>query len=151
MGAIPDEKYRLLVDGLPPWYSVGIFNYMEQLGGVGALTIYPMMSWHLRLDPKKSVESFVRKYAGCIMNFPHLAKAETVVQLAREYRVDTNVLFDSPACKGTGGESYAFKLLLDEVLKLPTLLLQGDLCDPRDYSDVEMKAKIDAFFEALGG
>lgn len=43
MGTIPEEKYRLLWSGLPPWHHMYIYNYFESLGATSLLNSLTML------------------------------------------------------------------------------------------------------------
>lgn len=55
-GAIPNERYRLVVQEIPPWYSLGIYDYLAQRGAISCMEAYTVM-FALRYDPDYPLES----------------------------------------------------------------------------------------------
>ncbi|HED24476.1 MAG TPA: 2-hydroxyacyl-CoA dehydratase, partial [Firmicutes bacterium] len=55
------EKYRLVWFGLPPWFNLGMFNYLESLGAVVVYeSIYNMGDW-VDLDLANPLEALVQR------------------------------------------------------------------------------------------
>jgi len=82
----------------------------------------------------------------------HIGKAEkrvkALVNLAEEYDVNGVIHFATPACHC---ENIAFPLVRDAMKEkgLPTLNLEGDMTDERNYSPDQTMKKLTTFIELL--
>lgn len=164
IGSIPEEKYRLLWGGgLPPWHTMGIFNFVEEQGAV-----FVFQSVYLPLRPTDipdritdPLERMVYSlYEMGIRRAEHDRKLDLFglcnfvglgnpLLFVDEFRVDGVVMHWLRSCRGTTiGQIYQ-KNLLEERSNLPTLFLESDMCDIRDYFEADWKMKLNAFFETL--
>ncbi|MGQ9721329.1 MAG: 2-hydroxyacyl-CoA dehydratase subunit D [Candidatus Jordarchaeum sp.] len=147
MGVIPEEKYRLLWDNIVLWYNVGLSNYFHRFGAVFVLEPYTMV-WSGRLDPQKPLESLARKYMSPFIELNN--RAWSMVELCKQYKIDGAVMHSNRSCKFLSLLQYELKDILMEQLGIPSLIIEGDHCDGRAYSDAQVKMRIQAFMELLG-
>ncbi|MCP4708661.1 MAG: 2-hydroxyacyl-CoA dehydratase, partial [Planctomycetes bacterium] len=54
------------------------------------------------------------------------------------------------SCKPYSVGQYDIKRKLYEELKIPAVIIDGDITDERAYSDEQTRTRLDAFFEILG-
>lgn len=154
VGVIPGgEKLRILFDNIPPWFSLGLFNYLHNFEAVSVIESYSYFFHYCRgkLDPDKPYESLARKYLYGVWYMTSVR--ETVEKLitrhALDYKVDGIISYALYGCKiSTGFLPYQAKYM-QEKYGIPTLQLEGDMVDPRDYADGPVKNRIDAFLEML--
>lgn len=149
-GVVPEEKYRLYVDGIPPWYSLGLFHHFLQYGAVSVAEFYSCI-WHREIDLSlPPLEALARK---CLSNvYCEISGAEfneEFLQVARDYHIDGAFLMVNVGCKPCNVKSYELRNALEAELGLPTLLIELDQTDPRGYRDAQVKMRIDAFMEML--
>ncbi len=163
IGVIPNEKYRLLWAGLPPWHNMQIFNYFESLGAVVVAELTYYVSWH----PGNGYQ--VKRKPGsdpleviALSNFKRWttwheeAKSDCgayqnqmTLDLIRDYQIDGFVAHMNNSCRVVNFGHMHSSVLAKERYGTPTLVLQSDIIDTRDYSDAQMKQQIDAFIETL--
>lgn len=151
-GVIADERHRLLLLGGPAWwYDLGLLNYFEELGAV-LVKMGTDIGWAKgRLDPERPAESWARKLVlnyGTLDSLPaHLAY---IKKLIRDYKVDGVVILSHWGCRVLGGQHLAIKEAVYREFGLPTLILDGDLCDSRHRASREQDLnKIEEFIEML--
>lgn len=152
-GVIPNEKLRIMFDNIPPWFTLGIFNYLHNFDAVSVCETYTYYFHHSRgrLDPDKPYESLAKKYLyGCwFMTSVRETVENLVTRHALEYKVDGVISYALYGCKiATGFLPYQARYL-EQKHGIPTLLLEGDMVDPRDYADGPVKNRVDAFLEML--
>ena len=73
---------------------------------------------------------------------------EIVERLAKITNADGGILFAHWGCKGTIGASGLIKSSL-EAAGLPTMILDGDGCNPANTSDGQVSTRLQAFVEML--
>lgn len=149
-GVLSEEKHRLYIDNIPPWYTKGLYNYFHRFGGVSVAESYTTnFCWQARMDPEKPFESLAYSTIANWLNISYAEKGEVLLRTAREYQIQGAIFLVNKGCKVyTGSNAYLVNLLSKE-LGIPSLVLEADQTDPRDYNDVRVKLQIDSFMEML--
>ena len=93
-------------------------------------------------------EAMAEKMVNCIYNGNVSQRIETAKALAKETEADGGILFAHWGCKGTIGASSLIKSSLEEA-GLPTMILDGDGCNPANTSDGQVSTRLQAFIEML--
>lgn len=163
IGVIPHEKYRLLWAGLPPWHHMNIFNYFESLGAVFPAELTYYVSWHpgkayqiKRNEGDDPLEVIARSNLKRWTTWHKAAKegcgyhhAQMILDLIRDYKIDGFVIHFNNSCRVCNIGHIHASLLAREKFGIPVLVLESDIIDTRDYSDVRMKRQIDVFVETV--
>jgi len=150
-GVIENERIRLFWDNIPLWYNMGLFNYFEKMGGVVVAETYSA-AWSLRLDPEKPLESLALK---SLKSYPMVScvsikkRKEMVLKACREYRIDGAVLHRNKSCHPITLGQMDIKKALEEELGIPSLIIDGDHMDDRNFSAAQFETRADAFMEML--
>ena len=147
IGAIPNEKFRLLWYGIPSWYNMGIFNYFEKYGGVFAYEPnYNPVPW-----PPRRPEDPLREMAmRTLMEGTGVgAKLSSLIHDCREYKISGVVLSYLITCRPYAFPSNLMRKALEEELGIPMVALEGDLVDERLFSEAQVNTRLDAFAEQL--
>ena len=93
-------------------------------------------------------EAMAEKMVSCIYNGNVNQRIEAAKNLAKETDVDGAILFAHWGCKGTIGASSLIKSSLEKD-GLPTMILDGDGCNPANTSDGQVSTRLQAFIEML--
>lgn len=93
-------------------------------------------------------EALAEKMVYCIYNGSVKQRIEMARELAKETQADGGVLFAHWGCKGTIGASSLIKSSLEES-GFPTIVLDGDGCNPANTSDGQVSTRLQAFVEML--
>lgn len=164
IGSIPDEKYRLIWGGgLPPWHTMQIFNYVEEQGAV-----FCFQAVYLPMEPADIPDRITHPLERLVHNRYEMGirRAERDRQLGvfnecnfvglgnplyyiEPFQADGLVMHWLRSCRGTTIGQIFQKNLVEERTKTPTLFLESDMCDVRDYFEADWKMKLQAFFETL--
>ncbi|KJS15741.1 MAG: hypothetical protein VR69_12035 [Peptococcaceae bacterium BRH_c4b] len=149
-GVLPNEKHRLFIDNIPPWYTKGLYNYFHKYNAISVAESYTTnFCWQTRMDPERPFESLAMSTIANWLNISYMEKGETLLKTARDYQIHGAIFLVNKSCKVyTGSNTYLANLLRRE-LGIPTLVLEADQTDPRDYADAQVKLRIDAFMEML--
>jgi len=151
VGVLENERFRLLLSGIPYWHHLGMFNYLED--NYGAVFVYELYTatWGLAsLNPAKPFESLAYKTLLNPTNMPTSWGEEWITRLVKEFDVDGIVLLSSRSCKATSIGNLTIQKVLREEYGIPSVVIEADHTDDRAYSDAEVKARLDAFMEMLG-
>lgn len=68
-----------------------------------------------------------------------------------EYGIDGVIFHDSKTCFNNSNAKFGLPQRLTEETGLPTLVIEGDLCDTRFFSDGQSITKIETFLEQIEG
>ncbi|MFO7963242.1 MAG: 2-hydroxyacyl-CoA dehydratase family protein [Desulfobacterales bacterium] len=151
IGMIEEEKIRLFWDNIPLWYHMGIFNYFEKMGGVVVAETYSA-AWSLRLDPDHPFESLARK---SLMSYPLVScvsidrRKEMVLNACRQYAIDGAILHRNKSCVPISLGQMDIKRALEEELGIPSVIIDADHMDHRNFSAAQFETRADAFMEML--
>lgn len=93
-------------------------------------------------------EALAEKMVNCIYNGSVQQRIASAKHLAELTDADGSILFAHWGCKGTIGASSLIKHSL-ESSGLPTMILDGDGCNPANTSDGQVSTRLQAFVEML--
>jgi benzoyl-CoA reductase/2-hydroxyglutaryl-CoA dehydratase subunit BcrC/BadD/HgdB len=151
VGALEEEKFRLLLSGIPYWHHLRMFNYLEdRYGAVFVHELYTA-TWGLAtLNPAKPFESLAYKTLLNPTNMSISWSKDWISGLVKDFGVDGIVLLSSRSCKATSIGNLTIQKVLRDEYGIPSVVLEADHTDDRAYSEAEVNAKLDAFMEMLG-
>lgn len=151
IGVIENEKVRLFWDNIPLWYNMGLFNSFEKMGGVVVAETYSS-AWSLRLDPDNPMESLARK---SLKSYPLVScvsvkkRIDAVVTACKEYGIHGAVLHRNKSCVPITLGQMDIKRALEKELGIPSVIIDADHMDGRNFSVAQFQTRIDAFMEML--
>jgi benzoyl-CoA reductase subunit B len=160
VGAIPQEKYRLVFAELPPWHSLGFFNRLAERGWnfvVESFGYRPPMPIDLSgvSDPleritKFSLQVFVGYYEDAWKHNVFAGSfAYPYLKYAREWRCDGAFLHPLISCRSASTHLPYVSDMLMERLKVPSLSIEGDIVDLRLFDPEGALAKAEPFEETM--
>lgn len=165
VGIVEEEKYRLIWFGLPPWFNMGFFNYLESLGAVFAYESTYNVGDHFAVDLSDPLEALVQRtwqravkmheYGTEAMPevcnpavFGGFMGSSMLEELTEDYQLDGAVMHLTRSCRAVSfGEVHTKNRLA--ALGLPSLIFESDMTDPRLWSDAQIKNRLQAFLETL--
>lgn len=149
IGAIPEEKYRLLWDNIAIWPRLfRLFTYFADLGGCFVVDTYTQ-AWSADLDVSEPIEGLARTYTAVWINQSLQMRAETMVDLVKRFDVDGLVFHSNRSCKPYSLGQYDIHRIVTGRTGVPGLIIEADMCDSRAYAEGPIKARIQAFMEIL--
>jgi len=164
VGIIPEEKYRLIWGGgLPPWHTMDIFNYVEDRGAVFVYqTSYqpfapvelpdsitdPLMRM-LLMRTRPAVAHIARQQGRSMSSLGGFSGMTSPVAVVEPFHAQGVVMSMLRSCRAATIGQIHQRRLLEESSSVPVLILESDMSDVRDHSEVEWKMKLDAFFETI--
>jgi benzoyl-CoA reductase/2-hydroxyglutaryl-CoA dehydratase subunit BcrC/BadD/HgdB len=152
VGAVMNERKRLMWDNIAIWYKVRDFSNLFAEHGMNFVTATYTYAWTetiTYIDENRPLESMAKCYGLVILNNNLKHRLELMERLIREYRVDGLVIHSARSCKPYSVGQYDLKRLLTERLKIPSVVLEADIADSRVYSEEQGRVRLEAFFETL--
>ena len=151
MGVIENEKLRLFWDNIPLWYNMGLFNYFEKSGGVVVAETYSA-AWSLRMDPNDPIRSLAMK---SLTSYPMVScvsiskRKEMVLKACRDYAIDGVIFHRNKSCVPITLGQMEIKRELENQLGIPSVIIDADHMDDRNFSVAQFQTRADAFMEML--
>ncbi len=153
VGAIKNEKKRLLWDNLPVWYRLRYLSELFAENGITVVASTYTNAWGelaQLIDPERPLESMARVYIHPILNRGTGYKLATMKRMVEEYQVDGVILHSDRSCKPYSIGQIDQRERLVQEQGVPALLLEADHNDPRVYSEEHVANRLAAFMEVLG-
>jgi benzoyl-CoA reductase/2-hydroxyglutaryl-CoA dehydratase subunit BcrC/BadD/HgdB len=76
---------------------------------------------------------------------------ERIVALIKTFDVDGMVMHSNRSCKPYSLGQYDLARNIKEETGIPVLIIEADMVDSRTYAEAQIKTRIEAFLESLGG
>lgn len=151
IGAVPEERYRLLWDNIAIW--PGLFRFYHLFSRAGACFVCDTYThaWSTSLQLDDPIEGLARAYTAVYINMSVQARAQMMVEMARRFGVDGAVLHANRSCKPYSLGQHDFRLAVMAEAGVPATILEADMCDTRLYTEGAIKTRVEAFLEMLGG
>ena len=100
-------------------------------------------------DERHPFESSAKAYTEIFINRSESAKERILSGLVRDFRVDGLIFHDAKTCANNSNSRFGMPQRIRESLGIPTLVIEGDLCDLRFYSEGQSITKIETFIEQI--
>jgi len=149
---VPDEKIRLLWDNIPIWFRTRWLSnkFSEHHACLVADTYTSAWSGVVHLiDESNLLESMAVAYSSVHLNISIDRMFEKIKKLVEKYHVNGMVMHSNRSCKPYSFGQYDLQNMIREQLNLPTLILDADMVDERNFSESQIESRIDAFMEML--
>ncbi len=152
IGAIPNEKYRLLWDNLPIWYRMkwlsGKFANHDACLVADTYTSAWCGSMQY-IDVNDFVGSAAEAYTRSYLNLGVDKMAEIVLSMIDKYDIDAIVMHSNRSCKPYSFGQYDIQKIVERERGIPSLMIEADMVDERSFSESQVETRIDAFIEMI--
>jgi len=153
IGAVKNEKKRLLWDNIPIWYRLRyLAEFLAQHGIVLAASTYTNAWGELAklFDSTNLYESAALTLLHPILNKGTGDKLSKMKKMIQDYQLDGVILHSDRSCKpySIGQMDQRDRLIRD--YEVPALLIEADHNDPRSFSEKQVANRLGAFIEMLG-
>ncbi|HET6202968.1 MAG TPA: 2-hydroxyacyl-CoA dehydratase family protein [Planctomycetota bacterium] len=154
LGPVPEERFRVVLEGPPPWPHFRAFwELFKRWGVVSVASTYSkvggLFDQGVRHDPERPLESIAEHAIHCYTNWNLGLRRDLIGRYLREYDADALVFHSVKSCRSFSVGQADTREAFSRERGVPTLFLESDLADPRYFSEAQMRNRIDAFFEAL--
>jgi len=155
VGPLPEERFRIVMEGPPPWPYLRVFrDLFSKWGAVCVASTYSTVGglWEFgfRHDPDRPLESIADHMLRYnVTNRSFMQRYEQLRRYVEEWDADALVIHSVKSCRLFSAGQGDMREYFSHELGVPTLLIESDLEDPRYFSEAQMRNRIDAFFESL--
>jgi benzoyl-CoA reductase/2-hydroxyglutaryl-CoA dehydratase subunit BcrC/BadD/HgdB len=155
IGAVKDERFRVMWSCFTPFWDPALLGYMQQK--YGAVSVVEVLSrWrgdaNWMLDPDDPLGNLAYKSQlapGNCQYGPSIDWAGIIVEEARKFQVDAAIFNNNWGCKQASGLG---TIVRDELMRhcgVPSLTLDCDVIDNTFTSRAEVESQLDSFFETV--
>ncbi len=147
--AVAPERKRIYWDGMPVWGRLRDLSntFRENQACVVASTY--CNSWVFSdFDPEDPLPSMAKAYIKIFINRNDHFKEDYITRMVADFKVDGVVFMAARTCPNNSNAYYNLPRKLKDK-GIPTIIIDGDLCDLRCYSDEQSTTLIEAFLETI--
>lgn len=159
VSAIVEEKYRIVFSELPPWHSLGFFDKLAERGWN-----FVMESWNYHPpipldmsgigDPLERIARFTyqwyaARHPRALQEREYWGFAYGYLDYAKEYKCDGAFLHTLLTCRTASSHLNYLQDMLIRRLKVPSLVVDGDIVDLRLFDPEDVLNKSEAFEETM--
>ncbi|HEY7319560.1 MAG TPA: 2-hydroxyacyl-CoA dehydratase family protein [Candidatus Binatia bacterium] len=154
-GPLPEERFRFIIEGPPPWPYLRTFrDLFSKWGAVAVASTYSTVGglWEFgfRHDANHPLESIAQHMLQWnVTNRNFLQRYQQIRRYVEEWHADALVIHSVKSCRLFSAGQGDMREYFTKELNVPTLLIESDIEDPRYFSEAQLKNRIDAFFESL--
>jgi len=152
VAAVPGERFRLGWDNIAIWdrlrdlstrfgereTTLVVSSYTTSFGRLDAA-----------VDSADPLDKMAASYLGAYINSGFKIRERQMLEMVEDYSLDGFVMHSNRSCKPYSIGMYDIARSLTEKHGIPTVLIEADHNDPRQYSEEQINTRIDAFIETL--
>ena len=149
---VPDEKYRLLWDNLPVWFKTRWLSDKFSSHNAALVASTYTNAWCSIADLVKEddlIGSLGNASASIYINISIDQMIDQLGELIEKYDVDGLVMHSNRSCKPYSFGQYDIQKMVMDRYNLPSLIIEADQVDERNFSDSQIETRIDAFMEII--
>ncbi|MBA7690444.1 (R)-phenyllactyl-CoA dehydratase alpha subunit [subsurface metagenome] len=156
IGALQQEKYRLMFEGIPFWFALRYFSVLEKYG---AMIVYEPYTYAFSkyMNPNVTKEMVfnhpIESMAELMLSFWYIYDLKTRIkkfeETVKEWKIDGVILHNNLSCRPNSCGLYDLKRHLMDDFDIPCLIIEADQNDPRKFNEVQITNQIESFIEIL--
>jgi benzoyl-CoA reductase subunit B len=154
-GVYDEEKFRLVMEGPPPYPFFRVFRDMLAARKAVAVqstysTVGGLWEFGARHDADNPFESMaLHMLEQNLCNRSMLQRYEQIRRYIEEWKADGLIIHFVKSCRLFSAGQGDMRDYFTRTLGIPTLYLESDIEDPRYFGEAQIKNRVDAYFEAL--
>jgi len=156
IGALEQENFRLMFEGIPFWYNLKYFSLLERYG---AIIVYEPYTYAFSkyMNPNVTKDMVfnhpIEAMGELMLKFWYVYDLKTRVRefekTVKEYKIDGVLLHNNYSCRPNSCGLYDLKKHLMDDYDIPCLIIDADMNDPRKFNETQITNQIESFIEIL--
>jgi bcr-type benzoyl-CoA reductase subunit B len=159
MGAIPEERHRLLWDNLPIWFNLRDLSESLARWKTCLVAATYTDSWRalvytgegeeeLKMDT--ILHELAKAYLMPYINHGFPERVRILKGMLEKYNADGFLMHSDRSCKPYSLGQYILRDQLTKETGILGLVIEADMADPRQYAEAPTMNRIEAYLESLG-
>lgn len=149
IGAVADEKYRLIWDNIPIWYAMRSLGNLFADNGACLVADTYTTAWAVDIRIDDPLTSMADAYTKVYLNISIDLMLEQLAALMERFSADGLVMHSNRSCKPYSLGQYDLSRAITEKTGKPALIIEADMTDSRAYSEAQTRERVEAFIESL--
>jgi benzoyl-CoA reductase/2-hydroxyglutaryl-CoA dehydratase subunit BcrC/BadD/HgdB len=150
IGFLPQATSRIFWDGMPIWGKLRMMSDLFTSNNAAVVASTYCSSWVFdQFDENDPWDSTARAYTEIFINRSDKAKEKMLADWFKEYNIDGIVYHDTKTCFNNSNAKFGMPQRLQKITGIPSLVIEGDLCDLRFFSEGQSITKIETFLEQI--
>lgn len=150
LGFLPETKTRIFWEGMPIWGKLRTMSNLFTSNNAAVVASTYCSSWVFdKFDENDPWNSTARAYTEIFINRSDKAKEKMLAEWFKEYNIDGIVFHDTKTCFNNSNAKFGMPQRLQKTTGVPSLIIEGDLCDLRFFSEGQSTTKIETFIEQI--
>ncbi|MCK6526844.1 benzoyl-CoA reductase subunit B [Myxococcota bacterium] len=153
-GPIPEERYRLVVEGPPNWTS--FFDFWRMFSREGAVVVSSsytrvggLYDDGFRHSPEAPFESLADYCMGCYTNLGLPSRIDMLERAIRNYSADGFLVNSVKSCNSFSAGQLLMMRELERRTGVPGGFVESDLVDPRYFGKANIENRLQSYFQML--
>lgn len=153
-GDMPEERYRLVVEGPPNWTHFREFWKMFYDDGVVVVAstytkVGGVYDLGFRHDPDHPIETLADYCLGCYTNRNLSQRVDMLVKYMNEYEADGLLINSIKSCNSFSAGQLLMMREVEKRTGKPGAFIETDLVDPRYFSAANVKNRLESYFQMI--
>ncbi|TFH40929.1 MAG: 2-hydroxyacyl-CoA dehydratase, partial [Chrysiogenales bacterium] len=152
IGMVPNEQYRLLWDNLPVWFKTRWLSDKFASHNAALVASTYTNAWCSvvdLIDENDLAGSLGIASSSIYINISIDKMLGELGEMIRKYDVDGLVMHSNRSCKPYSLGQYDIQKMVMKEFGIPSLIIEADQVDERNFSDGQIETRIDAFMETI--
>jgi benzoyl-CoA reductase/2-hydroxyglutaryl-CoA dehydratase subunit BcrC/BadD/HgdB len=152
VGAVKNERHRLLWDNIAIWYKLRELSRVFAQNGFALVCATYTDAWAdswRGFEPDKGIESAARMTSGILLNRDLNNRMGIMEEMVQKYDVDGVVLHSDRSCKPYSVGQYDLKDRIAAELGIRVMVIEADHAEPEAFSAEQVDNRINAFMESF--
>ncbi len=153
-GDLGEEKFRIVVEGPPPWtHFRELWKMFADEGAVVVASTYTKVGGTydlgFRHDPDHPLESLADYCMGCYTNLNMPTRVEMISNYVKDYKADGFLINSVKSCKSFSAGQLMILREVENRTGRPGGFIESDLVDPRYFSSANVKNRLESYFQMI--
>lgn len=150
VGALPEEKVRLVWDNIAIWPH--LFRFFKMFSERGACFVADTYTggWAMDFAQGNSMEQLAVTYTEVFLNRSAQYRAQQIIDQIRQFDADGFVMHSNRSCKPYSLVQEVIRRQVMQETGVPGLMVEADMADPRAFAEESTRTRVQAFLETLG-
>lgn len=153
-GDLGEEKFRIVVEGPPPWtHFRELWKMFADEGAVVVASTYTKVGGTydlgFRHDPDHPLESLADYCMGCYTNLNMPTRVDMISNYVKNYQADGFLINSVKSCKSFSAGQLMIMREVENRTGRPGGFIESDLVDPRYFSSANVKNRLESYFQMI--
>ncbi|MFK5855564.1 MAG: 2-hydroxyacyl-CoA dehydratase family protein [Bacteroidota bacterium] len=149
-GFLDKETSRIYWEGMPIWGRLRSLSDLFKQNNSAVVASTYCNSWIFDdFDERNPFDSSALAYTTIFINRSEKAKFAILKNLIEDFRINGVIFHEAKTCFNNSNSRFGMPARLKEETGVETLIIEGDLCDLRFFSEEQSTIKIETLLEQI--